>query len=227
MAADSVVDSEIGVQDRTGVPIRLLRLAFAALTAAALATILSKGVGTPGFSVANYFSYFTVLSNVSTVVVLAVGGLFDPRGLQWQLFRGAVTLYMVITGIIYAVLLANIDVGVADPWTNNVVHRIMPVVILIDWIAAPSRKRISEQKSLVWLAFPLVYGIYSLIRGPIVQWYPYPFLDPRGQGYLALVIGLVVLTVAFVLMALAVNAVGRLASRWRYGDTGTPELSKR
>jgi uncharacterized membrane protein len=22
-----------------------------------------------------------------------------------------------------------------------------------------------------------------MIRGPIVDWYPYPFLDPRGNGY--------------------------------------------
>lgn len=51
---------------------------------------------------------------------------------------------MVITGIIYAVLPANIDVGVADPWTDNVVHRIMPVVLLLDWILAPPRRQISE-----------------------------------------------------------------------------------
>ncbi|WP_072802012.1 Pr6Pr family membrane protein [Rhodococcoides yunnanense] len=212
------VDTDTTDVQHTGTVIRMVRVAFAALAVAALSTILVDGVGQPGFSVVNYFSYFTVLSNVLAIVVLLVGGLADPQSRPWQLFRGAVTLYMVITGIIYAVLLANIDVGVADAWTNNVVHRIMPVVILLDWILAPSRRRITEAQSLIWLVFPLVYGIYSLVRGPIVDWYPYPFLDPRGQGYVALFIGLVVLTVAFVLMALAVNAVGRLGSRWRYGN---------
>lgn len=201
----------------TPVLVRALRLLFAALTFAALSWIVAKGLTSSSFSLANYFSYFTVLSNVLTVLALAVGGVADPQGERWQLFRGGVTLYMVITGIIYAVLLAGIDVGVADPWTNNVVHRIMPVVILIDWIVVPPRKKISEAQSLIWLVFPFVYGIYSLIRGPIVDWYPYPFLDPRSQGYVALVIGLLVLVAAFLLMALAVNAVGRLGSRWRYG----------
>lgn len=28
----------------------------------------------------------------------------------------------------------------------------------------------------------MVYVIYSLIRGPIVDWYPYPFLDPAKAG---------------------------------------------
>jgi hypothetical protein len=206
-----------GSGNHTAAAVRVLRVGFAALTAFALGTILTRGIDTAGFSVANYFSYFTVLSNVMTVVVLAIGGLLDPKARNWQLFRGAVTLYMVITGIIYAVLLSNIDVGVAGDWTNDVVHRIMPVVILIDWIVVPSRTRITESQSLIWLTFPLVYGVYSLVRGPIVDWYPYPFLDPRTQGYPAMIVGVLVLTVAFVLMALAVNAVGRLGSRWRYG----------
>lgn len=162
----------------THVLVRAFRLLFAALTFAALSWIVARGLDSSSFSLANYFSYFTVLSNVLTVLMLAVGGAADPQGERWQLFRGGVTLYMVITGIIYAVLLAGIDVGVADPWTNNVVHRIMPVVILIDWIVVPPRKKISEAQSLIWLVFPFVYGVYSLIRGPIVDWYPYPFLDP-------------------------------------------------
>lgn len=203
--------------NRITVVVRVLRVAFAVLTAVALGTILLRGLDTEGFSVVNYFSYFTVLSNVMTVIVMAVGGLVDPPGRNWQLFRGAVTLYMVITGIIYAVLLSNIDVGVASDWTNDVVHRIMPVVVLVDWVLLPSKTRITEAQSLIWLTFPLVYGVYSLIRGPFVDWYPYPFLDPRTQGYPAMVVGIVVLTVAFVLMALAVNAVGRLGDRWRHG----------
>lgn len=197
--------------------VRVLRILFAALTIAALATIVADGLSDETFSLVNYFSYFTVLSNVLTALVLGLGGLIDPQSRGWELFRGAVTLYMVITGIIFAALLANFDVGIAGEWTNDVVHRIMPIVILIDWIVVPARRRITEAQSLVWLVFPLAYGIYSLVRGPIVDWYPYPFLDPRSQGYVALIIGLVVLTIGFVLMALAVNAVGRLGARWRYG----------
>jgi len=32
---------------------------------------------------------------------------------------------------------------------------------------------------LIFLVYPVAYGAYSLIRGPIVDWYPYPFLDPQ------------------------------------------------
>jgi hypothetical protein len=38
------------------------------------------------------------------------------------------------------------------------------------------------KQALIWLAYPLVFCAYSLIRGPIVGWYPYPFLDPDLSG---------------------------------------------
>ena len=42
---------------------------------------------------------------------------------------------------------------------------------------------------LLWQVFPLLYLIYVLVRGAIVGWYPYPFLDPakvNGYGNVAL-----------------------------------------
>ena len=42
---------------------------------------------------------------------------------------------------------------------------------------------LSLRQGLVFLAYPIAYLAYCLIRGPIVDWYPYPFLDPRTNGY--------------------------------------------
>jgi hypothetical protein len=33
------------------------------------------------------------------------------------------------------------------------------------------------------LVYPVVYVAYSLIRGRLVGWYPYPFLNPATSGY--------------------------------------------
>jgi len=197
--------------------VRVLRAVFAVYGLIALLWIPLRNLGSDDFSSANYLSYFTIESNILAVVVLLVGALRDPQSRGWQLFRGATTLYMVITGIVYAVLLANIDVMLQDGWINTALHRLLPLVLLLDWVLAPSRVRISEVQSLSWLVFPAVYGAYSLIRGPIVDWYPYPFLDPRQQGYLQLAVTAVVLLLAMALMALAVNAVGRLGARRRFG----------
>ena len=105
-----------------------------------------------------------------------------------------------------------------DRWINDVMHRYTPLVLLIDWLIFPPRARIDESRALAWLAFPAVYGIYSLIRGPIVDWYPYPFLDPAASNSVpSYVVGLVILAGVMGLLAVALGASGNLAARWRYG----------
>ncbi|MBK6825986.1 MAG: Pr6Pr family membrane protein [Chitinophagaceae bacterium] len=36
---------------------------------------------------------------------------------------------------------------------------------------------------LSWLVFPAFYLTYTLIRGALVNWYPYPFVDAGNLGY--------------------------------------------
>ena len=66
------------------------------------------------FDAGNFFSFFTIESNILTAVVLGVGALRDPLGHGWQLFRGAVTLYMTIIGIVYNLLLTDTGVGLTQ-----------------------------------------------------------------------------------------------------------------
>ena len=195
------------------VAVRGLRLAAAGLGIAALGTALVQSTG----SVANFFSYFTVESNILAVVVLAGGAVLTgcPRG--WPYFRGAVTLYMAITGIVYALLLSDVDVQLSSRWVNTTLHEILPLVLLADWILLPPWPRASYRKALGWLVFPLAFVAYSLIRGPIVDWYPYPFLDPRPHGYLHVVWMSVLIGLGMVLLALVVMRIGkqRLAAQSR------------
>lgn len=189
---------------------RILRVVFGVLGAVALAWIPLRDLHEDAFSLGNYFSFFTIQSNVLGVLVLLIGGLVDPQSHRWQVVRGATTLYLLITGVIYAVLLANIDVMLTDRWINDVMHRVLPIVLVADWVLVPARARVALSPRLIalWLVYPLIYGAYTLIRGPLVDWYPYPFIDPRGQGYISLTIGLIVLTGVFTLLAVAIAAVG-------------------
>ena len=189
-----------------GVPIiiRAARLAAAALGIAAMVTALVQGHGT----VANFFSFFTIEANILTAAVFLGGAVLTtcPRG--WPYFRGAVTLYMVITGIVYAVLLSNVDVQLQSAWTNAVLHRILPLLLLADWVFFPPWARIPAVKALGWLAFPLAYFAYSLLRGPFAHFYPYPFLNARVHGYLYVFVYAIVLTPIMALLALAVWRIG-------------------
>ncbi|MFQ6397336.1 Pr6Pr family membrane protein [Nocardia sp. KC 131] len=195
--------------------IRIVRFGFAALGILALVWIPIRNLDESAFSAADYFSYFTIQSNVLGVIVLLIGAVRDPRDRRWQAVRGATTLYLLITGVVYAVLLAKVDVMLTDKWINDVLHRILPAVVVLDWILVPVALGITRKLIGTWLIYPAVYGVYTLIRGPIVDWYPYPFLDPRQQGYVSLIIGLVILSGVFALLAVSVVSLGALITRWR------------
>ncbi|RDI42759.1 Pr6Pr family membrane protein [Nocardia mexicana] len=200
---------------RAGTPpwVRVLRVVFGVLGVVALVWIPVRNIGVAEFSLGNYLSYFTVESNILGVVVLLIGGLRDPGDRRWQLLRGASALYLLITGVVYAVLLANIDVMLTDKWINDIMHRVLPIVLVADWLLVPARLSVTGRLIGGWLIYPAVYGVYSLVRGAIVDWYPYPFLDPRGQGYISLLIGLVILAVVFALLATAVAGLGVMFGR--------------
>jgi hypothetical protein len=183
---------------------RALRLALASLLTAALFAQLVIGMSRAELTVVNFFSFFTILSNTASVVMLAMLAWRPASSSSpvFSLFRGAVTVYMSVTGLVNAVLLVptGIDVGLSEPWVDWSLHVVGPVALAADWILAPPGVRLPQHGPLVWLVFPAVYLIYSLIRGAIVDWYPYPFLDPlEMNGY-----GQVLLWVAVVLVVVLV-----------------------
>ncbi|MFE3752990.1 Pr6Pr family membrane protein [Nocardia tengchongensis] len=200
---------------RGGTPawIRVLRIAFAILGLVALAWIPLRNLGNPNYSFVNFFSYFTIQSNILGLIVLVVGGLKDPAGRRWQVLRGAATLYLTITLIIYAVLLADIDVQLTERWINDTLHRVIPIVLIADWLLVAAALKPTVKLILGWLIYPLAYGAYTLVRGPFADWYPYPFIDPREQGYGALTIGLVVMAVVFAILGVIVAALNGLVPK--------------
>lgn len=138
--------------------------------------------------VANFFGFFTNLSNIFAAVVLLVGALWLLQGRKpdasraEDTVRGASVVAIVIVGIVYGVLLRNEDLGSLLPWINIVVHFITPAAVLLDWLYAPPQSAISVKQLRYWLIYPLLYLIYTLVRGAAVGWYPYPFLNPSKAG---------------------------------------------
>lgn len=130
------------------------------------------------FTPANHYSYFTVLSNVFGAAVLGVG-IFRRVP---DVVRGAAATYLATTGVVYALLLRGVDVQ-TPAYANVVLHVAVPVLVVLEWVAVPPERRLGARAVTWWLLFPALYCAYTLVRGPLVAWYPYPFLDPRDLGY--------------------------------------------
>ncbi|WP_282856767.1 Pr6Pr family membrane protein [Pseudoclavibacter helvolus] len=174
-------------------------LAFASIVSE-IATISERGTWAPE----NFFAYFTIETNILVVLSLlisAVATAANAQGAGINAFRAAVAVYILIVGIGFSLLLSGLtDVAfTAVPWNNLVLHYAMPAVMLLDILIDRPKKRIRFGTALIWLIFPAGYAAFSLVRGNLTGWYPYPFLNPANGGYAPValtIIGLVVLGVA-------------------------------
>ena len=166
------------------------------------------------FEPANHYSYFTVLSNVFGALVCA----WSLVGRAPTAVRGAAVTFLALTGVVYNTMLRDVDVQ-TDGFPNVILHVVVPILMVLEWVLAPPTERIRWRTVATWMVVPLGYLAYTLVRGPVVDWYPYPFLDPRPSGYGAVVLGSLAVAVAFFLAAAVVALLGNAL---RGGRTASP-----
>jgi hypothetical protein len=124
---------------------------------------------------------------------------------------------MVIVFIVYGVLLRDICLGNLQPWVNTVIHYIFPLVVLADWLYQPPKSTLRFGQMGYWLIYPLIYLVYTLIRGASVGFYPYPFLNPAtAGGYGGVALYCVAIFAAFLIVGAGLIALGN----WSRGSIG-------
>lgn len=99
-------------------------------------------------------------------------------------------------------LLAHIARWDEQRWVDEVAHWFMPIVMVVDRVLAPVVLGVSGRLNACWPVHPLGCGAATLIRGPIVDWYPYLFTISASGGWVSTVIGPVVPVIGFALFAL-------------------------
>lgn len=179
--------------------IAVVRVLVAVLGVAAIVAQLERsiqnwnatGLSVP-FGVTNFFSFFTIDSNVATIVVLLIGAAFvfakkdDPH--WYTIFRAIVVTYMFVTGVVYNLLLRGVELpqGSTVGWSNEVLHVVACAYIVLDWFIAPGRVPLNWRSLRAIVVFPLAWVAYTMVRAPFTvsetlnhkAFYPYPFLDP-------------------------------------------------
>jgi hypothetical protein len=160
----------------------------------------------------DWFGYFTNQNNLAAGFVLSFAAiaLLQGRRVRWlEYARGAVTTYIFIVGSVYWTLLAP-TMPPEIPWTNDVVHGVMPAYCLLDWLLIGDRAPLRFSK--LWVIFPyaVVWLGVTLTRGATDHWVPYPFMDP-ATGYLSVSL----YCGAIVVIAIVVALLFWAASRFR------------
>ena len=206
-------------------------VAIVAQLRASLGFWSDQGVTNIASNVVNFFSFFTVEANIASAVVLTVGAvLLVVRGgvddsVVYTVVRASVVTYMVVTGIVYNLLLRGIELpqGSTVGWSNEILHVVAPVYLLVDWLFAPGRVPLGARRIWPVLVFPIVWVLYTLVRGPFVTdevfgndfWYPYPFLNPitSANGYLSVAFYVILIAAVIGLVAAGVLWISRRTSR--------------
>lgn len=157
-------------------------------------------------------SYFTNQSNLMFAIVLMAGALKLPivRWRHWDSVRGSAAFYLLMTGLIFAFLIAPLSDLVAwnMDWQGVVLHRFAPVFAVLDWVFVRERIRSSGLRVMAWVIYPIVYLVGMWVRGAADGFYPYDFLNPELRGWPAVAGATAAVFVVFVGVAYAVHAVG-------------------
>jgi hypothetical protein len=194
------------------------RLFFGLITFSAFIRAFIYSFVQSGNSAVNFFSYFTILTNLFIGIVLVVSAINligrKPATETDDIIRGSATGSIAIVGIVFGLLLSQMDSGMI-PWTNFVAHYLMPVVMVLDWLLHPPQSELLLKHIWFWLIYPITYLIYSLIHGVATNWYPYWFIDPNKSpgGWTGVALFATAITLGFILVSSSLLWVGNKLRR--------------
>ena len=158
-------------------------------------------IPTTDVRLARFASYFTVQSNVLVLVTSAGLALRPDRdGRLWRVLRLDALVGIAVTGVVHWFLLRPLlDLSGASYVTDKLLHVAVPVLAVGGWSLFGPRPRLSSALLLPALAWPVAYLAFTVVRGGVTGWYPYPFLDVGvrgGPAVLGASVGVAVLLVA-------------------------------
>ncbi len=157
---------------------------------------------------------FTYQANVLAAAYYLLT-LFSARADGRAGIRGAVVLYVVVAGAIWNLLLTDYSMGYTP--ANILLHIVVPVLAIVDWILVGRGLRIVRWwQPLVWLVYPAVYVVLALVvLNRAGRRAPYYFLDPESVGMLVVVANIGLLAVFVLALGCGLSAMGRRSSAVR------------
>lgn len=192
-----------------------------------------------GLMLANYFSLFTIVSTSLAILALTAAASWSRlhsgtsrEPLTIALAMAVVTGPVLLLGIVYNVLLRGLPSEMAladsagtrlmDVYAVEVLHVVLPLYLVVDLLFATRRRGLPWWSLAVIAGYPLLWIVYTMVRGELTPdpsgaaawWYPYPFLDPHGEGGWASAFSYIaVMFAALVAIGSLIVAVGRFRDR--------------
>ncbi|MDN3587783.1 Pr6Pr family membrane protein [Pedobacter aquatilis] len=165
-------------------------------------------------TLAIFLSYFTVLTNILCALCLSSILLFKNQ-LLGKFFTKpstltAITIYIMVVGIIYNFALRGlIEIHGWDAVANELLHVVNPLLFLGFWLFFVDKSTLNYKQAFPWLIYPLCYVFMTVIRGAIIQEYPYPFINVVKLGYPKAILNTAIIMLVFWLLSLIFIFIGK------------------
>jgi hypothetical protein len=165
----------------------------------------------------DFFGYFTIWSNLIVAVIMTLLAL-NPRrdSPRLRILRIDTLMMISITGLVYALIIAPYVTNRGwEHVSNALLHQITPLVTIAVFIMAGPRRWFTVKGVFAALIIPIIYVIYTLIRGAIIGAYPYDFFNVVKYGYGAVLINVVAIAALGLVISFIYMGIDRLLSRRR------------
>ena len=168
----------------------------------------------------NIYKSFTWQSNLIVTLWLTLAILWHnkPETLAKITgpLKGACTVYITITLIFFAILLAPFfppPTGWAG-FTNNVTHYITPIAFIVDWILTENKVRYKWKYLPYWIfTYPVVYQAFVIIHGTFTGNYIYYFFNVNAIGILGVAIFVSIIFTTGIVLGCVYIATNRMRTK--------------
>jgi len=132
----------------------------------------------------DFFSYFTYLSNIIVAIVLTMlARNVNRHGAVFATLRMDSLVMISVTGLIYYLLLA----ADANPQglqivSTSLLHYVIPILTVVVWLLIGPRGLFRLWTVFAALIIPILWAVYAMVRGAIIDAYPYGFLNAQELG---------------------------------------------
>ena len=134
----------------------------------------------------NRWVYFTFQTGALVgFVMLWAGAASLVRGVQppaW--LKGAATTYAIVVALVAFTMLPPDDPRyvpqIMGIMTNTMLHRIVPAMVVLDFLLFDEHRRLKASYPLLWLIYPPLYLTFVLVRA---WWWPHAGPGAGGSPY--------------------------------------------
>lgn len=172
------------------------------------------------FTVKGALIYYTVQSNLLcfvfylTIIILMLTKKLKKNNLYY-VFKGLLTMAVVITMIVYQLFLANTGAYDGHEFTSAIVHLIVPSLVIFDYLIFAEKGNLKKNDPYIWslslVGYFVFYKIYTLMGGKFndAGTCPYFFLNVDKFGCMGVIFNCTIIYIAFILFGKLVHHVDK------------------